>query len=45
MSTNTQAKDAEIKINLKADSGYRSNETHRITPDQWTRINQILNET
>lgn len=39
-----QSKDATIIATLKADSGYSSNETHRISADQWSRIVAIMNE-
>ncbi len=38
------AKNATIKIALSAKTGYTSNETHKISPDQWFRIQNILNE-
>ena len=34
----------DVKINLKAKSGYTSTETHSISLYQWNRINLILNE-
>ena len=37
-------KDADLYLKLTADSGYRSEETRRISPNQWARIQQILNE-
>jgi len=43
--TNTlQVKNATITVNLKADSGYASTETHRVSPDQWGLIVAIMNE-
>ncbi len=39
-----QAKDATIIATLKADSGYSSTETYRISADQWSRIVAIMNE-
>ncbi|WP_303107698.1 hypothetical protein [Kingella sp. (in: b-proteobacteria)] len=47
MSNNTSfshSKDADLYLKLTADSGYKSEETHRISPDQWARIQEILNE-
>tara|TARA_R110002051_G_C8655113_1_gene488187 strand:- start:909 stop:1178 length:270 start_codon:yes stop_codon:yes gene_type:complete len=35
-------KDAILKVYLKADSGYTSNEEVRISPDQWGAIMKIL---
>jgi hypothetical protein len=35
---------ATITATLKADSGYSSTETHRISADQWARICGILAE-
>jgi hypothetical protein len=36
---------ATLSLKLVADSGFESeSEGHRITDDQWTRINRILNE-
>ena len=37
-------KDATLNLKIKAKSGYSSNESHKISLDQWTRISQILNE-
>ena len=39
-----KTKNATISISLKADSGYSSKETHRVSVDQYTRITQILSE-
>ncbi len=33
-----------LNIKLRTDSGYCSDEKHRINIDQWTRICEILNE-
>ena len=35
---------ASITATLKADSGYMSTETHRISANQWGRIVAIMNE-
>jgi hypothetical protein len=37
-------KDATIKIELKADSGYKSGISGRITPFQWRMINRALEQ-
>ena len=47
MGSNTSfshSKDANLYLKLTADSGYQSEETRRISPDQWARIQEILNE-
>ncbi len=47
MGSNTSfshSKHADLYLKLTADSGYRSEETRRISPDQWARIQEILNE-
>ena len=38
-------RNATLSMKLKADSGYESTETHRVSPDQWSRICAIANET
>lgn len=38
-------KTATLKITLDADSGYTSEEEHRISPYQWGRICKILYDT
>lgn len=40
----TEELSATLTMTLRADSGYESTETHRITADQWGRIHVILNE-
>lgn len=35
-------KDATLVLKLKSDSGYRSEESHRVSPMQWMQIQQIL---
>lgn len=34
--------DATLKLELNADSGYRSTEEHRINPEKWSKIMKIL---
>lgn len=41
MSDNTE-KTATLNLHLKADSGYTSKESTRISVDQWTKIQEIL---
>ena len=41
---NKHDRTAIIDIKVKADSGYQSDESHNISPDQWERISRILNE-
>ena len=36
---------ATLTLKLKADSGYVSDERHRITPEQWEKICRVLNGT
>lgn len=38
-------KNAILKMKLKANSGYRSEETHKVSSDQYGRICKILYET
>ena len=40
----SHSNDADLYLKLTANSGYKSEETHRISPDQWARIQEILNE-
>jgi|TARA_R100000049_G_C1946598_1_gene91986 NAD-dependent DNA ligase len=40
----TLEKAANLHLRLISDSGYESEECHRITPDQWYRILKIANE-
>ena len=40
----SHSKDADLYLKLTANSGYKSEETHRISPDQWARIQEIFNE-
>lgn len=35
-------KTASVVIKLKADSGYSSSETHRVSPYQWGEIQRVL---
>ena len=44
MSDKTKGKDAIVKVDLKADTGYRANLEGRITAEQWGRIVDIINE-
>jgi hypothetical protein len=37
-------KEASLTLTLKADSGYECSETCRVSADQWSRINDIINE-
>ena len=37
-------RNATMSLELKADSGYASKETHRVSADQWSRIVAISNE-
>lgn len=37
-------KTATLLLELNADSGYSSDESHRVSPDQWHRISKILAE-
>lgn len=37
-------KNAKLTIKLKADSGYSSTVEAHVSPDQWKRINEIINE-
>lgn len=39
-----RARTGTLELKLRADSGYQADETHRISPEQWGRICQILNE-
>lgn len=42
--TKKHEKAATVVLRMKADSGYSSEETHRISADQWSRIVAIANE-
>jgi hypothetical protein len=42
MSKSDNEKTATLSLQLKADSGYTSKETTRISVDQWTKIQEIL---
>jgi hypothetical protein len=33
-----------LRLHMKADSGFNSKSEHRLTLDQWVRINAILGE-
>ena len=35
-------KDATVTVRLRADSGYQSDEVHRISPDPWGKIMGVL---
>lgn len=37
-------KKAKLHLSLRADSGYKADETHRISAEQWGRICAIVNE-
>lgn len=37
-------KNTTLLLELNADSGYSSDEQHRVSPDQWHRISKILAE-
>lgn len=39
-----KVKSATVTAKLRADSGYKSDESHRISPDQWRRIVEIMLE-
>ena len=39
-----QKKGATLTLKLRSDMGYKRDEEHRISPDQWGRIRGILNE-
>lgn len=36
---------AKLKLYLDADSGYECEEEHRITPEQWEKIQRVLHGT
>jgi len=40
-----EAKNAKVTITLKEDRGYTSKEEHRISPNQWVKVLQVINET
>lgn len=37
-------KNATLQMTLEADSGYMGSENHKVSPDQYARIQTILNE-
>ncbi len=41
---NEKKRDAVVSLKLKAKSGYQTEFKKRISADQWTRINAILEE-
>ena len=40
----SEGKNATVSVTLKADSGYTSNETNRVSPEQWGQIVLALND-
>ena len=42
--TYPKTKGADLYLKLISDKGYRSEETHRVSPNQWYQIQNILNE-
>lgn len=41
---NNTKKEAIMSLNLQADNGYSCEASYRVSPNQWARINEILNE-
>ena len=42
MTTEQRLREAQLFMRLKSATGYESEETHKITPAQWTLIQQVL---